>query len=312
MPPEAANDHGIVFDHFDARDVPARSVYPYAPVFPCRVDGRDVVIKRTRSSPGAAGAIAAWTRQLAERGVSVVTPPELAKPNPVLINDEHWVAYPFIVGDTYTASTAQIRAAGELLGRIHSATTDVLPPPFSWPDPDNESVAEDVEALNKIVAPHAPIAAQRLSELVRRFPQEILPVVRDAALPESAIITDYKANNLIYSVEGPVLIDPDNADFGPRLFDLAFAALQFHTEHPPGPHRTFTADEWAVFVAGYLTSASLTETERRLWPLVVEYVLSEESVWTLVESDDWEDPRERAFLLDLAAADPARFPLPPP
>ncbi|NDL58942.1 phosphotransferase enzyme family protein [Phytoactinopolyspora mesophila] len=310
MASETAADHRNVFDYFQARDVPTTSVYPYAPVFPCRVDEYDAVIKRTRRSSDAAQAIAGWTRQAVERGVSVVAPLELNKTNPALIQDEHWVAYPFIVGTVYTASPDQISAAGELLGQLHSATTELTPPPFSWPDPDAESVAEDQEALRKIVAPHAPAAARRLGDLVNRFPQEILPVIREAGLPESAIITDYKANNLIYGADGPVLIDPDNADFGPRLFDLAFAALQFHTEHPPGPGWLFTTEEWSAFVAGYSTHVSLTDAERDLWPLVVEYVLSEESVWTLIESDDWEDPHERAFLLDLAAAEPARFPLP--
>jgi hypothetical protein len=46
-----------------------------------------------------------------------------------------------------------------------------------------------------------------------------------------------KANNLVYPPAGPVLVDPDNGDFAPRLLDLAQAVLLFHTEHEPAPPR---------------------------------------------------------------------------
>lgn len=310
MSTPSASEHARVFTYFEASGIPARSCYQYAPVYPCHVGGRRAVIKRARRTAEGAETISQWTRQLAAQNVPVVSPIPLDLPNPALVEGQNWVAYPFVDGDVYTGTPQQITQAGELLGMLHSAQTATTPPAFSWPDPDEESIVEDEAGLAQVLEPHSPQHARRLSELVRRFPKTILPQVRDAGLPESAIITDYKANNLVYAVDGPVLIDPDNADFGPRLFDLAFAALQFHTEHSPAPARTFIAEEWEAFASGYLRHVELTTQERQLWPTVVDYALSEESVWTLIDSDDWDDAREREFLLDLAAAGPERFELP--
>ncbi|NED96327.1 aminoglycoside phosphotransferase family protein [Phytoactinopolyspora alkaliphila] len=268
------------------------------------------MIKRTRGKPEHAAAIAHLTAEAADSGVPVVRAVETRAENPAAIGEHIWVAYPFIEGDVYSGSDEHIAGAGELLGRLHATATRTRAPAFSWPDPDEESVAEDQDGLAATVGPWSAATAQALSELVARFPAAILPRVRDAGLPECTIVTDYKANNLIYTAEGPVLVDPDNADHGPRLFDLAFAALQFHSEHPGAPSRTFDVREWTIFTTSYQRHVQLTPLERELWPTVVEYVLSEESVWTLVESDDWDDERERAFLLDLAQADAARFPLP--
>jgi Ser/Thr protein kinase RdoA (MazF antagonist) len=307
--PEPAGPYEKVFAHFGAANIPEQSVYPYSPVFPCRMGSRSVVIKRTRGKVDQATAIAQWTIEAADSGVPVVRAVEGDAENPAAIGEHIWVAYPFIEGGTYTGSDQQISAAGDLLGRLHAAPTRNRAPAFSWPDPDEESVLEDQQALAATVGPHSAAAAEALSGLVARFPTSILPLVRDAGLPECTIITDYKANNLIYTADGPVLIDPDNADYGPRLFDLAFAALQFHSEHRAAPGRMFNAREWEIFAAAYRRHVELTELERELWPTVVEYVLSEESVWTLIESDDWDDEREGAFLLDLAQARGTRFPL---
>lgn len=38
---------------------------------------------------------------------------------------------------------------------------------------------------------------------------------------------DYKASNLVVVLE-PYFIDPDNATWSPRIFDLALALLLFH------------------------------------------------------------------------------------
>ncbi|MGH8793134.1 MAG: hypothetical protein ACRDXX_10865 [Stackebrandtia sp.] len=61
---------------------------------------------------------------------------------------------------------------------------------------------------------------------------------------------------------------------------------------------------------GLLPPVRPIEAERRLWPAAMEYMLSEFGVWSLIESDDWDSPRERAFMLDMAAADADRLPLP--
>ncbi len=312
MPGPAASELPELFAHFGAEAVPKRSAHPHSPVFPCRVSGRRAVIKRTRTRPVDAGAVAAVTRQWAAAGVPVVTPLDLAVANPVRIGGATWVAYPFIDGEPYTGTPAQIAAAGDLLGRMHAAPGDARLPPFAWPEHRAESVAEDVAALHAVVAPHVPPdMVARLEKLVTGFMTEVLPVIRDTPLPTVNGCLDYKANNLVYRDTAPVLVDPDNGDFAPRLLDLALAALLFHTEHDPAPPRLFNGDEWRIFIGAYGRQVRLTGEERACWPLAIDYMLSEFGVWALTnDPDDWIPQRQRAFLRDLAAAEPGRFPLP--
>lgn len=305
---ESAEDYAEVFAHFAAQEVPAESCYAYAPVFPCRVNGLSTVVKQTRSVPENAAKMAAWTTALATAGIGVVAPVDAGVANPVLIGERHWVAYPFIDGSRYTGDIEQITAAGDLLGRVHAAEVEALPPDFAWPTPDADSVAEDVAGLKALGEHHDAAVLERLCALVSRFGEEILPVIREAGLPHAGAVMDYKANNLVYADGKPVLIDPDNGDRAPRLFDLALAALQFHIEHAEAPARMFTTAEWRAFVEGYSAHVTLTPAERELWPLAFEYMLSEWGVWSIIDSD-MQDQRERDFMRDMAAATVERFPL---
>jgi len=308
--PQASDEHQSVFEYFGAEDVPATSCYAWAPVYPCRIGDRRVVIKRTRSRAETASAIAGWTTGLCESGVSTVAPVTLPVDNPTPIDDEYWVAYPFIEGEVYSGEPGQLAAAGRLLGHVHATTTSVTPPPFEWPDHDEESVEEDREGIVKTLTEPVASAVEPLSRLITEFMTRVLPPIRGGRLPMVGAVMDYKANNLIYRADGPVLVDPDNADWAPRLLDLALAAMQFHIEHSAAPGRMFTGAEWAEFYAGYREHVELTEAERQLWPIAIEYMLSEYGVWTLIESDEWDQPRERAFMIDLAGATAERFPLP--
>lgn len=124
--------------------------------------------------------------------------------------------------------------------------------------------------------------------------------------------SDYKAANLVFGHDGPVLVDPDNGGREPRLFDLALALVLFHHECPTAPDRMLTAEEWAAFASAYLVHVSLTEQERALWPAAIDHVLWEEGTWALEDAEDsaWANPRDRSSMLDLARATPERYPLP--
>ncbi len=325
-----AADHADVFAHFGAEQVPESSVYQWSPVFPCQVAGRPAVIKRTRRTPEGAAAVAAVTRDWLAGGVAVVTALELGVTNPVQLGDKNWVAYPFIEGHIYTGRIDEIEAAGALLGRIHafgpgpagdtgpagdigSAGTARLPA-FCWPDDERAREETDVEELRTAVTPHAPQQVlEQLTALVSSFTDELLPSIRSAQLPCRNASMDYKANNLIYTPAGPVLIDPDNGDFAPRLLDLAQAALLFHTDHAAAPARPFNQMEWSSFIGAYLREVDLTEDERLLWPTAIEFMLSWEGHWAFTGTpEDWHAPRQRSFLLALASARADDFPLPRP
>jgi Ser/Thr protein kinase RdoA (MazF antagonist) len=307
-----SKDFPDLFAHFGADDVPECSIYPYSPVFPCRIGDRPAVLKRTRGRPDHAAAVVAVTRQWASQGVRVVTPLDLPVANPVRLGQENWVAYPFVAGQPYTGAPAEVAAAGDLLGRIHAVTGPAVFPSFEWPEHGPDSVAEDVAAIRQVVGAWASAGTvARLEKLVSDFMTEVLPAVRDAGLPVVNGSLDYKANNLVFTASGPVLVDPDNGDLAPRLLDLALAALLFHTEHEPAPSRLFTATEWGTFARAYLRHVSLTDAERAAWPAALVYMLSEYGIWALTnDADDWQDTRQRAFLLALAASAPDDFPLP--
>ena len=95
-----------------------------------------------------------------------------------------------------------------------------------------------------------------------------------------------------------MLIDPDNAERGPRLLDLALAALLFHTE--TATYRAFDAEEWAWFRDAYLDHVELTAAERALWPAALDYQAWEEVGWALGD-DDWADPSRPGLLRRRAA-----------
>jgi spectinomycin phosphotransferase len=151
----------------------------------------------------------------------------------------------------------------------------------------------------------------RLEGLVTGFMTELLPPIRDAQLPLANASMDFKANNLVYTTGGPVLVDPDNGDLAPRLLDLAQAALLFHTEHDPAPPRLFDTAQWSAFIEAYLRHVSLTDQERALWPAAIAYMLGDEGIWALTsEADEWRSQRQRSFLLALAEARAGDLPLP--
>lgn len=307
-----AADHAQVFGHFGAEQVSEHSVYLWSPVFSCLIAGRPAVIKRARRTPEGAAAVAAVTKAWLAGGVPVVTPLELSVANPVQVGETRWVAYPFIKGDSYAGLVSEVQAAGTLLGRIHALDAgETKLPGFCWPDDEQAREETDVDELRKVVTPHVPQnILGRLETVMATFITDVLPALRDQQLPSTNVCMDYKATNLIYTPDGPVLIDPDNGDFAPRILDLAQAALLFHTDHELAPPRPFNGAEWSTFIGAYLKEVELTDDERRMWPLAVEYMLAMEGHWAFTgEPEEWFEPRQRSFLLALARARAEDFPL---
>ncbi len=272
-------------------------------------DGSPVVVKRAASPRERAEALAAWTRAAAAEGISVVVPHETGTRNPQPIGEDWWVAYPFVEGRPYAADAEDLRAAGVLLGRLHASdlAEDGLRR-YDWDGPDESGVEDDLETLADILPRDAVVA-----EVGRVWRDEALPALRAAReeLPVAMVSSDFKAANLVYTDAGPVLVDPDNGGVEPRIFDLALAVVLFHNESESAPGRLFTADEWDVFLSGYLSQVTLTARERELWPAALTHMLWEEGSWALEDNDAaaWAHPRQGAFLRDLARTDAARFPL---
>jgi Ser/Thr protein kinase RdoA (MazF antagonist) len=313
-----ASQYPLVFDHFGVEDADRddTSCYPDAPVFPAVVGGERAAVKRTQRTPGFAEAIGGWLAALRARGVEVVAPLATPMANPARIGEEVWVAYPWIEGRRYDGSAADIAVAGDLLGRMHAAGHDGGGMArFSWPEYSAEEVEEAVAELTASLRTGGMTDPEiaRLTGLLTGFGTRTLPPVRQADLPLAPVSLDFRAINLVYRDGVPTLVDPDNAEFAPRLLDLALTALLFHNELPDGPGRLFDDAEWAVFIGAYLNRADLTEAERALWPTAVRYMLIEWGFWTLTDAaeiDAWANGAQRSFLYELARADEARFALP--
>ncbi len=284
-----------------------RSCYRWAPVFPVDFRGRRAVVKRTATTTGEA--VSRWCRALVEEGVPVVAP--LA--GPALVGDRRWVVYPWIEGRPYRG-VEDLAAAGELLGRLHTAPVRVTGlMRFPWPDPTSKDPTDDLPGLEELLIRHAlpdaPGLMARLGPLARHFPHRTLPAMRAADLPVVGACHDFRAVNLVYAEGGPVLVDPDNAVVLPRVLDLAFAVLLFHHEAEGAPGRPFDAGEWRVFRDTYLSHVALTERERRSWPDALDYVLWEEGTWAVEDSSEWDVERRRAFLVNLVGTPRDAYPL---
>lgn len=307
-----------VTDHRDVLDAlglelsssQPRSLSCFNAVFLARHEDRDVVLKRTRAPIDRARALQRWTTHLRSEGISVVTPVPDLEPNPVEVGQDVWVAYPFIDGQVYRATQAQIRAAGELLGAIHSMEWD--DPAFAryaWPDEDEASIGADLSALAEVLGvarvPGADDLVASYADRLRRAHTEFVSTLRSADLVWRCGPWDYKANNLVYVADGsPTLVDPDSAGYLPRVLDLALAAVLFHNEIPSASGRLFTAREWSWFCTGYQRRTDLSAVEKELWPIALEFMRLEEGLWLLLnDPGGWKKQPQRDFLLDLLTSD---------
>lgn len=285
-------------------------LFSFSAVFLVRHESRDVILKRTRTPIDRAHALLRWTTHLRSQGISVVTPVPGLEPNPVEVGQDVWVAYPFIDGEVYRGTQAQVRAAGELLGAIHSVEWDDSSfAGFAWPDEDEASIVTDVSALAGVLRAARVSGADDLitayADRLRVAHTEFVSALRSADLEWRCGPWDYKANNLVYVADGsPTLVDPDSAGHLPRVLDLALAAVLFHNEAPSAPGRLFTAAEWSWFYSGYRSKTDLSTVEKELWPIALEFMHLDEGLWLLLnDPEGWEKQPQRDFLLDLLTSD---------
>ncbi|WP_054703590.1 phosphotransferase [Bacillus sp. JCM 19041] len=274
------------------------SIYPFSPVYHVN----NYIAKRTQRPLLQAQRLMEYTNMLAANGVSVVTPVKEMESNPKQINNDVYVVYPFIDGDVYKGEPEQIQAAGALLGQIHAMspaentyqlkTYDV----YDFYDYEVEESIENISDFTNQYDVH--IDSSRLNEkLIQVVNQQ--KVLKNRGLPHVATPHDYKANNLIFTPE-PYLIDPDNAAWIPRTFDLALCLLLFHNEMPSAPNRVFTTKEWALFLKGYSSHVTLSKKECLHWQQTIEHVFLDEVMWLMADvPEDWEKPAQRALFESL-------------
>ncbi|WP_325166616.1 phosphotransferase [Viridibacillus soli] len=258
----------------------------------------DVVVKRTQRR---ADNVMAYTNMLKDRGIKVVTPVKLQVDNPQKYEDTNFVVYPFIEGEQYSGKEKEIYEAGKLLGQIHSFS------PYSNAynlfeydvyDFNLQEVEESMEAILQ----HVDKAGVEIDTGLKRILLESVASQEElyhARLPHVATPHDFKANNLVLVPE-PFLIDPDNATWIPRVFDLALALLLFHNEHDQAPDQVFTIDEWKLFLSGYKKYIVLTDKEKVFWEKAKQHVFLDEVMWLMAEyEEDWQNSSQQKLFNSL-------------
>lgn len=303
--------HMVTAFPFDHPEEPV-SLYDYAPVLRVRDRRGDWVLKRTGLVHSDGEAIGRWLTALHGLGVDVVAPAAHLHPNPRRLDDgKEWVVYPFVSGTGYHADESEIADAGHLLGRMHAAD----PPEANALATYRQPVVRDAEwiephlisAGDAIEAAGGDRHAFREATLARLATAETI-----MGLPLAGCSFDFKASNLVFSPK-PTLVDPDHAARMPRLYDLAVALLLFHCDLSTAPGRLWTRAEWATFLRSYAEQVAFTDTELAAWPTVLQLAWLDQGVWLLANwPEGWADVKDRAYLLDVAAFDPAVFPLTPP
>ncbi|GKV70133.1 hypothetical protein NCCP2716_26310 [Sporosarcina sp. NCCP-2716] len=274
------------------------SIYPFSPVYKVQ----NFIVKRTQFPIENAERLMNYTTYLEKHKIPIVTPVNLTSDNPVQIEDDCYVCYPFIEGTAYKGTNQEIVQAGELLGRIHQLST-----------PDNEFQLDDYNVFD-FYAHEVGEHMEKIQTLADRYNVRIdvdglTKLLHRAVLRQEHLKTsdlkwvdtpyDYKANNLVYQ-DKPVVIDPDHATWIPRTFDLALALLLFHNEHATAPHRVFTPEEWRLFLQGYGARQTLTETEISTWEEAVLHVFLDEVMWLMAETEeDWRRPEQRDLFVSV-------------
>ncbi|MYL42944.1 phosphotransferase [Virgibacillus salexigens] len=286
-----------IMKHFGIKtDEAPISIYPFSPVYKVQHTTGNIIIKRTQQPLEKAKRLMKYLLHLRKNKIDIVTPVVLDRENPIEMEDACYVAYPFIEGEGYIASEKSIKEAGRLLGSIHrlsESTNTYQLPEYNVYDFTIEEVEESMAAIRRYAMPYkedvqVPKLRKRLLKVVGQQDE-----INHAKLPHVATPHDYKANNLVYTPE-PFLIDPDNATWIPRIFDLALVLLLFHNELETAPDRTFTPDEWYIFMDGYTEYVRLTMEEKHFWKKAVEHVFLDEVMWLMAEvPEDWKSPSQR-------------------
>lgn len=279
-----------------------KSIYPFSPVYRVKSENEYLIIKKTQSPLENAQRLIEYTKRLKRCEINVVTPVDIKIDNPQTIGVETYIVYPFIEGKKYTGTNSEIYEAGRLLGSIHLLSPDVNfyhLPGYDVYDFNNQEVEVSVKTIEKyakgvVEKVDIILLKEKLLQIVKQ--QEEL---KNISLPYVATPHDYKANNLIYT-PNPYLIDPDNAKWLPRIFDLALVLHLFHNELSSAPDVIFTPKQWRMFLSGYKESIRLTDLEKNNWKKAIEHVFLDEVMWLMVEyEEDWSNPSQKKLFKSL-------------
>lgn len=281
---------------FDVTEEP-KSIYPFSPVYKVEQGDKSYIVKNTRAPIEKAMRIASFVERLHKLGVPIVTPVPIGVDNPQQIDEIVWVVYPFIKGKSYTGKDEEIYEAGMLLGHIHSLSSTNNEEglrTYNEFDLEEQEIMEDLEKIKGYVEKRGlSLDEGHLRRQMLRIIEK-QDTLKALELPSVATPYDYKADNLIYNdCVKPYLIDPDNAVFLPRIYDLALTLLLFHNVLDTAPGRVFDIKQWSLFKKGYFQFVKITDIERKHWQDVVKHVFLDEVIWLMADFEEgWDDQRQ--------------------
>ncbi len=199
--------------------------------------------------------------------------------------DQVYAISEFVEGQDYEIAqpTDQLRAAGEMLGRLHQQLhgfqSPIEPP---WQPIETEIAAQLKDRLARLrpvvddskIHPVSKHQIDRWLEEVERLAKEWKNGRREGGKtnnPQSAIRNpqwiihgDYRAQNLKFDGERiRAILDLDTARPAERLFDLGYALVFFPAVYQDAP---LTSEQQAIFLHAYENTCPLSEAERKLLP----------------------------------------------
>src|SRR5690606_28953464 len=172
------------------------SLSPWSDVWSARVHGGadevPAIVKQTWGSPEP---LEAWQRTLVARGIRTVAPLVPAVTVGEGDDAEHWVAYPRLNGRDWDGGSADLAAAGRLLGQMHAASDGLAIdgfPGFEWGSPERASIDEDIAAIEASATEHWPgVDASRWVSQLDGFVL-LLERVRAADVPQLPASLDHR------------------------------------------------------------------------------------------------------------------------
>lgn len=174
------------------------------------------------------------------------------------VNGAFYEAYKKIEGDiNWNLTDNQIREKAAALARYHAA---VAGQDFGYRDLKTQSLENilgDFKSLKDRTVKNPVIDALQKDNiyLYERFAQDIEKNV--SQVPQDSILLhgDFHSGNVVYKKNRLIgIIDFDNVSYGPRVFDIAYAA--------PSDGR------YDNFIYAYHTENPLTEAERVIFPTI--------------------------------------------
>lgn len=191
--------------------------------------------------------------------------------------DQVYALSEFVEGQNYEIAqpTDQLRASGEMLGRLHQQLHGFQSPiEPAWQPMETEIAAQLKDRLARLrpvvddskIHPVSKHQIDRwLDEVDALIENCQLSIVNNGQLPREWVIHgDYRAQNLKFDGECiRAILDLDTARPAERLFDLGYALVFFPAVYQDSP---LTPEQRAIFLHAYESTCPLSEAERKLLP----------------------------------------------